>query len=320
MARRWMDIDGVDMLIDFGNSAVSLAVQELTRDKRVTIHVSSASDALFGEKCSPTGFMWNYDTTAIAQGIGKAVVRTGGDTWYFITADYAFGQAMERQLTSVVTAAGGRVIGSVRHPVGTMDFGSYILQAQASGAKTIGILNAGEDTTNAIKAAADFGLVKGGQKLAGTTFYIQNVQSLGLPVAQGLQVVSPWYWDESDASRAFTARWRVAMKTDRAPTHLHAGVYSAVLAYLRAVEAAGTDESRAVAAKMRELPANDPVFGQGSRVRADGRLMKNFHLVEVKSPTETRGPWDYYKILAELPAAEIIRPLDQGHCPYVVKN
>ena len=318
LARRWMDTDGVDMMVDFGNSAVSLAVQDLTQGKRVAIHVASASDALFGAKCSPTGFLWNYDTTAIANAIGKSAVEAGGESWYFITADYAFGHAMEKQLTTVIEKAGGKVLGHVRHPVGNTDFSSFLLQAQASGAKMVAVLNAGEDTTNTIKQAAEFGLVDAGQKLAGTTFYILNVHGLGLEAAQGLQVVTPFYWDRNDASREFTRRWREAMNTDRAPTHPQAGVYSAVLAYLRAIEAAGTDEAMAVSARMKQLPVDD-FYGENSRIREDGRLMKDMFLVEVKSPADSTGPWDYYKVLAQMPADEIIRPMSEGGCPFVGK-
>ncbi|WP_372072138.1 ABC transporter substrate-binding protein [Tistrella mobilis] len=316
LARRWVDTEGVDMIIDFGNSAVSLAVQDLTAGRRVVMHVSSASDALFGPRCSPTGFLWNYDTTAIANAIGKASVEAGNDSWFFITADYAFGHAMEAQLARVITAAGGKVLGQVRHPVGNTDYSSFVLQAQASGAKIIALLNAGGDTTNTIKQAAEFGLVAGGQKLAGTTFYILNVHALGLEAAQGLQVVTPFYWDRNDASRDYTRRWRAAMKTDKAPTHNHAGVYSATLSYLKAIQAAGTDEAMAVSKKLKELPVDD-FFGEGAHVRADGRMMKDLFLVQVKSPAESKAPWDYYTVLNRIPAEQVVRPMSEGGCPLV---
>lgn len=318
MARRWMDVENVDMIADFGNSSVSLAVQEATRDKRVTMHVGSGSDALFGDKCSSTGFLWVYDSTAIAQGLGKGIVQNGGDTWFFIAVDYAFGLVMERELASIVTKNGGKVLGTVRHPLSTMDFASYLLQAQASGAKTIALLNAGNDTTNAIKQAAEFGIVQGGQKLAGTTFYILTVDALGLQIAQGLQVVTAYYWDQNEETRRFAMRWKQRMQSDVVPTQIQAGVYSAVHAYLKAVEAAGTDDSRVVASKIRELPVND-FFAEGARVRKDGRLMKDMFLVKVKSPAESKQRWDYYTVEKRLAAADIIRPLEKGGCKYAME-
>lgn len=319
IARRWMDQDGVDMMIDFGNSSISLAVQELTRDKTVTIHVSTASDALYGEKCSRTGFMWNYDSYAIGQAIGRSARETGAETWYMIVADYGFGTAMEAALTEVVKETGGKVLGSVRHPVGTTDFSSFVLQAQASGAQMVALLNAGDDTTNSIKQASDFGLVQGGQSLVGTVFYVTNVHGLGLDVAQGLRVATPFIWNQDAESIAFTERWRKEAGTENAPTHLHAGVYSGTLHYLRAVAAAGTDDSLTVAEKMREMPVDD-FYGKGSPIRADGRVMRDMYFAEVKKPEESTGPWDYYKILATMPAADVIRPVEKGNCGYLKKG
>ncbi len=315
IARKWIDVDGVDAIVDFGNSAVSLAVQELAKNKAVILHVSSVSDKLFGANCSPTGFMWNYDASTIANAMGRATVKSGGDTWFLIVADYSFGHSLQEQIERVVVPAGGKIVGVARHPVATTDFSAYLLQAQASKAKVIAVLNAGDNTTNTLKQAAEFGIVEGGQKLAATTFYLTNVNSLGLKAAQGLRFVVPFYWDQDDAAREFTRRWRAERGTTNAPTHLQAGVYSAVLAYLRAVEAAGTDDPVKVSEKMRELPVND-FFAKGAKVRADGRLMKGMTLYEVKSPAESKGPWDYLKPIREMPAEEIIRPLSESHCPY----
>ncbi|TCT00481.1 branched-chain amino acid transport system substrate-binding protein [Aquabacter spiritensis] len=319
IARRWIDVDGVGAIVDFGNSAVSLAVQDLAKNKAVIINVSSVTDRLFGDACSPTAFVWNYDSSTIANAIGRAAVKAGGNTWFLIVADYSFGQSLQQQIERVVVPAGGKIVGVARHPVATTDFSAYLLQAQASGAKVVAALNAGDNTINTIKQAGEFGLVEGGQKIAGTAFYITNVHALGLKTAQGLQFVVPFYWDQDDASRAFTRRWRAERGTDAAPSHLQAGVYSAVLAYLRAVEAAGTDDPVKVSEKLRELPVND-FYAQGAKVRADGRLMKGMTLYEVKTPAESKGPWDYLKPVRAMPADEIIRPLAESNCPYAKAN
>lgn len=315
IARKWIDVDGVDALVDFGNSAVSLAVQELAKNKAVILNVSSVTDKLFGENCSPTGFVWNYDSSTIANAMGRATVKSGGDTWFLIVADYSFGHSLQQQIERVVVPAGGKIVGVARHPVTTTDFSAYLVQAQASKAKVIALLNAADNTINSIKQAGEFGIVEGGQKLAATAFYLTNVHSLGLKTAQGLQFVAPFYWDQDDASREFTRRWRAERGTTNAPTHLQAGVYSAVLAYLRAVEAAGTDDPVKVSEKIRELPVND-FYAKGAKVRADGRLMKGMTLYEVKSPAESKGPWDYLKAVREMPAEDIIRPLSESNCPY----
>ncbi|MFS8037949.1 ABC transporter substrate-binding protein [Xanthobacter sp. AM11] len=315
IARKWIDVEGVDAIVDFGNSAVSLAVQDLARNKAVILNVSSVTDRLFGENCSPTGFVWNYDSSTIANAIGRAAVKGGGDTWFLIVADYSFGHSLQQQIERVVVPAGGKIVGVARHPVATSDFSAYLVQGQASKAKVIAVLNAGDNTTNTLKQAAEFGIVEGGQKLAATTFYITNVHSLGLKAAQGLQFVVPFYWDQDDAAREFTRRWRAERGTQNAPSHLQAGVYSAVLAYLRAVEAAGTDDPVKVSEKIHELPVND-FYAKGAKVRADGRLMKGMTLYEVKSPAESKGPWDYLKAVRDMPAEDVIRPLSESNCPF----
>lgn len=319
IARKWIDVDGVDTLVDFGNSAVSLAVQDLAKNKAVVLNVSSVTDKLFGENCSPTGFVWNYDSSTIANAIGRAAVQASGDTWFLIVADYSFGHSLQEQIERVVVEAGGKVVGAARHPVNTTDFSSFLVQAQGSGAKVVAVLNAGENTTNTLKQASEFGITQGGQKLAATTFYLTNVHSLGLEAAQGLQFAVPFYWDQDDASREFTRRWREERGNGNAPTHLQAGVYSAVLAYLRAVEAAGTDDPVKVSQKLRELPVDD-FYAKGAKVRADGRLMKGMTLYEVKTPAESTGPWDYLKPIKEMSAEAIIRPLSESNCPYAAVN
>ncbi len=319
IARKWIDVDGVDTLVDFGNSAVSLAVQDLAKNKAVVLNVSSVTDRLFGENCSPTGFVWNYDSSTIANAIGRAAVQASGDTWFLIVADYSFGHSLQEQIERVVVQAGGKIVGAARHPVNTTDFSSYLVQAQGSGAKVVAVLNAGDNTTNTLKQASEFGITQAGQKLAATTFYLTNVHSLGLEAAQGLQFAVPFYWDQDDASREFTRRWREERGNGNAPTHLQAGVYSSVLAYLRAVEAAGTDDPVKVSQKLRELPVDD-FYAKGAKVRADGRLMKGMTLYEVKTPAESTGPWDYLKPIQEMSAEAIIRPLSESNCPYAAVN
>jgi branched-chain amino acid transport system substrate-binding protein len=276
---------------------------------------AAASD-LTGPKCSPNTVHWTYDTWALANGTGKAIVKTGGDSWFFITADYAFGHALERDTAAVVEANGGKVLGRVRVPLNTSDFSSYLLQAQGSKAKIIGLANAGGDTINSIKQAAEFGIVAGGQNLAGLLVFITDVHALGLQTAQGLIMTEAFYWDRNDASRAFAKRFAPLYKGNM-PTMVHAGVYSAVLHYLKAVEALKNDsDGKAVVAKMKELPTDDPLFGQGT-IRADGRKIHDMYLFEVKKPSESKGPWDYYKLRATIPAAEAFRPLKDGNCPLV---
>ena len=317
ITRQWIDVDKVDVIVDVVTSSVALAVNEVVRDKNKVLLVSGAATSdLTGPKCSPNTIHWTYDTWALANGTGKAIVKTGGDSWFFITADYAFGHALERDTAAVVEANGGKVLGRVRVPINTSDFSSYLLQAQQSKAKIIGLANAGGDTINSIKQAAEFGIVAGGQNLAGLLVFITDVHALGLQTAQGLIMTEAFYWDRNDASRAFAKRFAAQSKGNM-PTMVHAGVYSSVLHYLKAVAALKDDsDGKAVVAKMKELPTDDPLFGQGT-VRADGRKIHDVYLFEVKKPAESKGPWDYYKLRATIPAAEAFRPLKNGNCPLV---
>jgi branched-chain amino acid transport system substrate-binding protein len=317
VAREWFDVGGVDVIVDVPNSGVALAVNEIAREQnRVFLISGAASSALTGDKCSPNSIHWTYDTWALAHGTGQAIVDTGGDSWYFITADYAFGHALEADTAAVVEANGGTVVGSVRHPLNNADFSSFLLQAQASGAKIVGLANAGADTTNAIKQAAEFGIVEGGQNLAGLLVFLTDVHALGLPTAKGLIFTESFYWDADDDNRAFAARF--AERNDGVhPTMIHAGVYSAVTHYLKALEVLGADgDGAAVVAEMKALPTEDPLFGTGS-IRADGRKVHDMYLFEVKTPEESTGPWDYYKLRATIPAAEAFRPIEDGQCPLV---
>ncbi|MEK0083209.1 ABC transporter substrate-binding protein [Benzoatithermus flavus] len=317
IARQWYDVDGVDMVIDVPNSAVALAVNEVTREKnKVFINSGAATSDLTGPKCSPNTVHWTYDTWALANGTGKAVVKNGGDTWFFITADYAFGHALEKDTTAVIEANGGKVLGSVRHPLSTSDFSSFLLQAQASGAKVIGLANAGGDTTNSIKQAAEFGITQSGQQLAALLLFLSDVHALGLPVAQGLTFTESFYWDLNDQTRAFAKRFG-ERNGGRMPTMVQAGVYAGTLHYLKALKALGSDgDGKAVVAKMKEIPTDDPLFGKGT-IRVDGRKIHDMYLFEVKKPEESKGPWDYYTLKATIPAAEAFRPLDKGGCPLV---
>ncbi|HEV7547118.1 MAG TPA: ABC transporter substrate-binding protein, partial [Reyranella sp.] len=294
IARKWYDVDGVKMITGLGTSSVALAVRKVSQEKgQIDINTGAASADLTGPACSETGAHWVYDTYALAHVTGDAMVKAGGDTWFFLTADYAFGHALERDVTEVVKAAGGKVLGSVKHPLSTQDFSSFLLQAQSSKAKVIGLANAGQDTINSIKQAGEFGIVKGGQKLAGLLVFATDVQSLTLPVAQGLVLTESFYWDLNDETRAWTKRYRA--KKDRLPSMLTAGVYSSTLHYLKAVQAAGTDEPKAVMAKMRELPVND-VMTKNGKLREDGRLVRDMYLFEVKSPAESKSKDDIYKL------------------------
>jgi branched-chain amino acid transport system substrate-binding protein len=318
IARTWYDTDKVDVIVDVPTSSVALAVSQVTRDKGKAFLVSGAATSdLTGKACSPNTIHWTYDTWMLANGTGSAIVKTGGETWFFLTADYAFGHALERDTEAVVLKNGGKVLGKVRTPFPGTDFSSFLLQAQASKAKIIGLANAGGDTINSIKQAAEFGIVKGGQNLAGLLVFISDIHSLGLATAQGLIFTESWYWDLNEASRAWTKRF-VAANGGKYPTMVHAGVYSAVLHYLKAVEAAKTDDGTKVIEKMKELPTDDQLFGKGT-VRADGRKIHQAYLVEVKKPAESKGPYDYYKIRATIPADQAFRPIDQGDCPLVKK-
>ena len=317
IAGAWFDVDKVDMIIDVPNSGVALAVSELARLKNKVFLVSGAAASdLTGPKCNANTIHWTYDTWNLANGTGKAMVKTGGDTWFFMTADYAFGLALERDTAAVVEANGGKVLGKVRHPLNSNDFSSFLLQAQASRAKVIGLANAGGDTINSIKQAAEFGITKGGQSLAGLLVFASDVAALGLPTAQGLALTETWYWDMNDNNRAWTKRWQ-AERRGKFPTMVQAGVYSAVTHYLKAVDALKADgDGRAVVAKMKELPTDDPLFGKGT-VRPDGRKIHDAYLFEVKKPAESKYPGDFYKTRATIPAAEAFRPLREGGCPLV---
>jgi len=316
IASKWYDAEKVDVIVDVPNSGVALAVNQITRDKGKAFLVSgAASSDLTGKSCSPNTIHWTYDTWMLANGTGSSIVKTGGDTWFFLTADYAFGLALERDTEAVVLKNGGKVLGKVRAPLNTQDFSSFLLQAQASKAKIIGLANAGGDTTNSIKQAAEFGIVKGGQNLAGLLVFLTDIHALGLPTAQGLIITNTFYWDTNDQTRAFAKRFS-AQDKGIYPTMVHAGVYSAVTHYLKAVEALKSDDGTKVIAKMKEMPTDDPLFGKGS-IRVDGRKIHPAYLVEVKKPSESKGPWDYYKVRATIPADQAFRPLADGGCPLV---
>ena len=316
---RWFDVEGVDVIAGASSSAVSLAIQTLAAAKnKVFLASDPASSDITGKACNPNTVHWVYDTYALAKGTGSAAVKAGGDTWFFITADYAFGYALERDVSAVVKDAGGTVLGNVRHPLNTADFSSFILQAQSSKSKIIGLANAGGDTINSIKQAAEFRIVQSGQKLAGLLVFVSDIHSLGLEVAQGLQLTEAFYWDRTDQSRAWSKRWGDRFK-NRRPTSVQAGFYSSVTHYLKAVQALGSDApGENVVAKMKEMPTSDPLFGEG-KIRIDGRKMHPMYLFEVKKPSESKGAWDYYRLVREIPAEEAFRPLDQGGCKLAQK-
>src|SRR6478736_6592957 len=296
IARRWYDTEGVDMITELTTSSVALAVQELSKEKKkIDIVVGAATSRITGDACTPYSFHWAYDTRALAVGTGGALVKAGGDTWFFLTADYAFGYALEKDSGDIVTANGGKVVGSVRVPLNSSDFSSFLLQAQSSKAKVIGLANAGLDTSNSIKQAAEFGIVKGGQKLAGLLLVLSDVHALGLEAAQGLVLTEGYYWDRDDKSRDLANRF--FKRTGRMPNMIQAGTYSATLQYLKAVKAAGTKDTEAVAKKLKELPVDDQ-FAQGGKVLENGRMVHDLYLFEVKKPSESKKPWDYYKQLA----------------------
>jgi branched-chain amino acid transport system substrate-binding protein len=319
IARQWIDVEHVDAVVDVPTSSVALAVQEVTRaKKRIFLMSGPASSDLTGKACSPYGFHWTYDTYALAHGTGSAIVKQGGDSWFFITADYAFGHALERDTADAVKAAGGKVLGAVRAPLNTQDFSSFLLQAQASKAKVVGLANAGGDTINSIKQAAEFGLVSGGQRLAGLLVFLTDVHSLGLKTTQGLTITSAWYWDKDDASRAFAKRF-IEKAGGTPPTYTVAGVYSAVYHYLKAIKAIGTDDPDKVSEQMRKTKINDFMTKDGW-IREDGRIMRDMYLERVKSPEESKYPFDYFEVLATIPANEAYRPLKDGGCPYIKSN
>jgi branched-chain amino acid transport system substrate-binding protein len=319
VAREWLDVKKVDLIVDVPNSSVALAVSEIVKGKnKVFIASGPATTDLTGKSCTPNTIHWTYDTWALANGTGKEAVKAGNDTWFFLTADYAFGHALERDVTSVVKGAGGQVLGSVRHPLNAPDFSSFLLQAQQSKAKMIGLANAGGDTINAIKQASEFGIVKGGQKLAGLLLFVSDIHALGLDIAQGLILTESFYWDRSDPTRSFSKRF-AEKHGGKMPTQVQAGVYSAVTHYLKAVDALkSAGDGAAVVAKMKELPTDDPVYGKG-QVRADGRKIHPMGLYQVKAPSESKGPWDYYSLVREIPAEEAFRPLAESECALVKK-
>src|ERR1700757_3473140 len=313
IARRWYDAEGVDMITELTTSSVALAVQELSKEKKkIDIVVGAATSRISGDACTPYSFHWAYDTRALADGTGGALVESGGDTWFFLTADYAFGYALEKDTSDIVTAKGGKVLGSVRAPLNSSDFSSFLLQAQSSKAKIVGLANAGLDTTNSIKQAAEFGIVKGGQKLAGLLMTLAEVHGLGLEAAQGLVLTEGFYWDRDDKSRAFGERFM--QRTGRMPNMIQAGTYSATLSYLKAVKAAGTKDSDAVVKKMKELPVDD-AFAQGGKVLENGRMVHDLYLFEVKKPSESKKPWDYYKQIAVIPGDKAFFTAKESGCP-----
>ncbi|WP_158808980.1 ABC transporter substrate-binding protein [Beijerinckia sp. L45] len=318
IAREWYDAEGVDMITDVTNSAAALAVNQITKDRnKVMLASGPATSELTGKACTPNTVHWTNDTWALAHGTGKAIVQTGGKTWFFLTADYAFGQALERDTAAIVKASGGTVLGSVRVPLGTADFSSFLLQAQSSKAQIVGLANSGGDTTNSIKQAAEFGIVAGGQNLAGLLVYITDVHAIGLDTAQGLILTSPFYWDMNDGTRAFAKRFSAQMRGGAEPSMVQAGVYSATLHYLKVIAAgAPPKDGRKVVDAMKAIPTDDPLFGMGS-IRQDGRKIHNMYLFEVKKPSESKGPWDYYKLRATIPAADAFRPIADGGCPFV---
>jgi branched-chain amino acid transport system substrate-binding protein len=321
IARQWIDVDKVDAVTDTPNSGVALAVSNLVKEKNsILINSGGASADLTGKACTPNTISVTYDTYMLAHGTGNALTKAGGNTWFFLTADYAFGAALERDTSAVVTADGGKVIGGVKHPINTSDFSSFLLQAQASKAKVVGLANAGGDTTNAIKQASEFGIVSGGQKLAALLLFINDVHSLGLKTAQGLSFTESFYWDMNDNTRAWSKRFSAQTKTGSMPSMTVAGLYSGILHYLKTLEAMGGNphDGAKVVAKMKELPTDDTLFGK-STIRSDGRKMLTAYLFEVKKPEESKYPWDYYKTIATIAPEDAARPLSQSECPLVKK-
>ena len=316
VARTWYDREQVDAIVDVPTSSVALAVNQITREKGKAFVVTGAATAdLSGKACSPNTVHWLYDTWMLANGTGSAIVKTGGDSWYFLTADYAFGHALERDTEAVVLKNGGKVLGKVRHPFPATDFSSFLLQAQASKAKIIGLANAGGDTINSIKQAAEFGITRAGQNLAGLLLFLPDIHGLGLNTAQGLILTEAFYWDLNDQTRAWSKRF-AERNGGKYPSSDHAGVYSGVLHYLKAVEALKSDDGTKVIEQMKKMPTDDPLFGKGS-VRADGRKIHPAYLFEVKKPSESKGPYDYYKLRTTIPADQAFRPMADGGCPLV---
>src|SRR5258706_5575582 len=318
LARQWIENDHVNAILDIPNSGVGLAVQEVARERNaVAINTGAATSDLTGKACSPHGVHWTFDTYALAAGTGRALVKQGLDTWFFITADYAFGHALERDTAAVVEQGGGKVLGAVRHPLSAPDFSSFLVQAQGSKAKVIGLANAGGDTINSVKQAAEFGIMKGGQKGAGLLVQFPDVHALGLATAQGIVMTASFDWTLTDATRAWTKRF-LALNGGKPPSMIHAGTYGGTLHYLKAVQAAGTTDATKVVEKMKALPIED--FYTKAKIREDGRVMRPYYLMHVKSPAESKGPLDYTKLLATIPPDEAGRPLADGGCPMLKKS
>ncbi|QOZ68663.1 MULTISPECIES: ABC transporter substrate-binding protein [Bradyrhizobium] len=321
IARQWFDVDKVDVIVDVPNSGVALAVNNVVKEKNgVYINSGAATSDLTNAQCSPNTVHWTYDTYMLAHTTGQALVKAGGDTWFFLTADYAFGAALERDTTAVITANGGKVVGGVKHPLNTPDFSSFLLQAQASKAKIIGLANAGGDTTNSIKQAAEFGIVKGGQKLAALLLFLTDVKAIGLETAQGLNFTETFYWDMDDKTRAFSKRFADKMKNNAPPTMVQAGVYAGVRHYLKALEALGgnSHDGVKVVEKMKSMPTEDDLFGKGE-IQPNGRTIHNAYLFEVKKPSESKGPWDFYKLVGTVPGDQAFTPLSESKCALLKK-
>jgi len=321
IARQWFDVDKVDIIVDVPNSGVALAVNNVVKEKNgVYINSGAATSDLTNAQCSPNTVHWTYDTYMLAHTTGQALVKAGGDTWFFLTADYAFGAALERDTTSVITANGGKVVGGVKHPLNTPDFSSFLLQAQASKAKIIGLANAGGDTTNSIKQAAEFGIVKGGQKLAALLLFLTDVKAIGLETAQGLNFTETFYWDMNDQTRAFSKKFSEKMKNGAMPTMVQAGVYAGVRHYLKTLEALGGNphDGVKVVEKMKSMPTEDDLFGKGE-IQPNGRTIHSAYLFEVKKPSESKGPWDFYKLVGTVPGDQAFTPLSESKCALLKK-
>jgi branched-chain amino acid transport system substrate-binding protein len=321
IARQWFDVDKVDVIVDVPNSGVALAVNNVVKEKNgVYINSGAATSDLTNAQCSPNTVHWTYDTYMLAHTTGQALVKAGGDTWFFLTADYAFGAALERDTTAVITANGGKVVGGVKHPLNTPDFSSFLLQAQASKAKIIGLANAGGDTTNTIKQAAEFGIAKGGQKLAALLLFLTDVKAIGLETAQGLNFTETFYWDMDDKTRAFSKRFAEKMKNSAPPTMVQAGVYAGLRHYFKALEALGGNphDGVKVVEKMKSMPTDDDLFGKG-QIQPNGRTIHNAYLFEVKKPSESKGPWDFYKLIGTVPGDQAFTPLAESKCALLKK-
>jgi branched-chain amino acid transport system substrate-binding protein len=321
IARQWFDVEKVDVIVDVPNSGVALAVNNVVKEKNgVFIDSGAATSDLTNAQCTPNTVHWTYDTYTLAHVTGQALVKAGGDTWFFLTADYAFGAALERDTTAVIQANGGKVVGGVKHPLNTADFSSFLLQAQASKAKIVGLANAGGDTTNTIKQAAEFGIVKGGQKLAALLLIITDVKAIGLETAQGLNFTETFYWDLNDKTREFSKRFAARMKNNSPPSMVHAGVYAGLLHYFKALEALGGNPHDGVKAvdKMKSIPTDDALFGQGE-VQPNGRAIHPAYLFEVKKPSESKAPWDFYKLVGTVPGDQAFTPLSESKCALLKK-